>query len=108
MQAESSMCMYSLHGLEPEMRPALGLVCQRWIVSSYCTPGSPQAQAASEISRRRSAAGICALTSRLATARVCQSSPASTRRKKSSVSRTELLAFWNWIERQASPFRPRS
>ena len=108
LHAESSMCMYSLHGLEPEMRPAFGLVCQRWIVSSYWTPGSPQAQAASEISRRRSAAGISAAVSPPATVLVSHGSPASTRRKKSSVSRTELLAFWNWIERQASPFRPRS
>ena len=66
LQAESSMCMYSLHGLEPEMRPALGLVCQRWIVSSYWTPGSPHAQAASEISRS-SAAGISATVSPPAT-----------------------------------------
>jgi hypothetical protein len=108
LQAESSMCMYSLHGLEPEIRPAFGLVCQRWIVSSYCTPGSPQAHAASEISRRSSAAGISPAVSPPATVLVCQSSPASTRRKKSSVSRTELFAFWNWIERQASPLRPRS
>ena len=102
------MCMYSLHGLEPEMRPALGLVCQRWMVSSYWRPGSPQAHAASEISRSRSAAGNSSRTSPPATLRVCHCSPASTRRKKSSVRRTELLAFWNWIERQASPFRPRS
>ncbi len=102
------MCMYSEHGLEPEMRPALGLVCQRWIASSYCTPGSPQAQAASAISRISSRAGIVSWTSPVWTVRVSQGSSASTLRKNSSVRRTELFAFWNWIERQASPFRPRS
>ena len=102
------MCMYSLHGLEPEMRPALGLVCQRWMVSSYCTPGSPQVHAASEISRSSSRAGSSSRTSPEATVRVCHGSSAWTRWKKSSVRRTELLAFWNWMERQASPFRPRS
>ena len=52
------MCMYSLQGFDPLMRPAFGEVCQRWIVSSYCTPGSPQACAARAISSSRSEAGI--------------------------------------------------
>ena len=108
LQAESSMCMYSEHGLDPEMRPALGLVCHRWMASSYWTPGSPQAHAASAISRSSSRVGSSSRTSPLATVRVCQGSSASARRKKSSVRRTELLAFWNWIERHASPLRPRS
>ncbi len=90
------------------MRPALGLVCQRWMASSYWTPGSPQAHAASAISRISWRAGTVSRTSPEATARVSHGSSESTRRKNSSVSRTELLAFWNWIERQASPFRPRS
>src|SRR3989339_1696274 len=57
LQAESSTNMYSAHGLEALIRPEFGQVCQPLIVESYCTPGSPQAQAASamvlNISRAR-------------------------------------------------------
>ena len=45
LQAVSSRNMYSLHGLLALIRPLLGQVCQRLIVVSYCTPGSPQCQA---------------------------------------------------------------
>src|SRR5688500_2009024 len=45
LQAVLSRNMYSLHGLLALMRPLLGQVCQRLIVVSYCTPGSPQCQA---------------------------------------------------------------
>jgi len=45
LQAESSRNMYSEQGLEALMRPEFGQVCQRLIVLSYWTPGSPQAQA---------------------------------------------------------------
>ncbi len=50
LQAESSTCMYSLHGLDALMRPDTGQVCHWLIVVSYCTPGSAQRQAASAIS----------------------------------------------------------
>ena len=45
LQAESSRNMYSEHGLVALIRPEFGQVCQRLIVVSYCTPGSPQHQA---------------------------------------------------------------
>ena len=44
LQAESSTNMYSEHGLLALIRPEFGQVCQRLIVVSYCTPGSPQHQ----------------------------------------------------------------
>ena len=52
LQAESSMNMYSLHGLDELIGAVLGQVCQRWIVSSYCMPGSPQSQVPSAILSR--------------------------------------------------------
>jgi hypothetical protein len=42
LHAELSTCMYSLHGFDALIRPEFGLVCQRLIVVSYCTPGSAQ------------------------------------------------------------------
>ena len=51
LQAESSTCMYSEHGLDALMRPEFGDVCHWLIVVSYWTPGSAQRQAASAISR---------------------------------------------------------
>ena len=39
LQAESSTCMYSEHGLEALIRPDSGQVCQSLIVVSYWTPG---------------------------------------------------------------------
>ena len=56
LQAESSRNMYSEQGLLALMRPLSGQVCQRLMVVSNCRPGSPQTQAASAISRSRSAA----------------------------------------------------
>ena len=49
--------MYSLHGFDALIRPERGLVCQRLIVVSYCTPGSAQRHAACAISRISSRAG---------------------------------------------------
>src|SRR3954453_2386953 len=56
LQAESSTCMYSEHGLEALIRPDTGQVCQSLIVVSYWTPGSAQRQAASAICDRTSRA----------------------------------------------------
>src|SRR5271155_2446300 len=56
LQAVSSRNMYSEHGLLALIRPELGHVCQRLIVVSYCTPGSPQYQAPSAILASRSRA----------------------------------------------------
>ena len=108
LHAESSRCMYSLHGLEPLMRPLFGQVCHRLIVESYCMPGSPQTHAASAMPRIRSRAGSVSITSPVVTDVVCQSLPASTASMNSSVTRTELLAFWNWMDCHAAPLRPMS
>ena len=57
LQAVSSRNMYSEHGFEALIRPEFGQVCQRLIVVSYCTPGSPQPQAPSAILASTSRAG---------------------------------------------------
>src|ERR1700691_5237535 len=98
LQAVSSRNMYSEHGLEAEMLSGALQVCQRFTVVSYCMPGSPQRQAESAISRSRSRArnfshGLPSLT-----LRVHQSRSSSTARMKSSVTRTEWLAFWKKTE----------
>src|SRR5919206_3109305 len=104
LHAESSTCMYSEHGLDALMRPEAGHVCHWLIVVSYCTPGSAQRQAASAISRMSSRAGIGSPTgSPVVRAIRCQSSSFSTACMNSSVTRTELLAFWYWIEWKPSP-----
>src|ERR687893_3037458 len=104
LHAESSTCMYSEHGLDALMRPELGDVCHWLIVVSYCTPGSAQRQAASEISRISSRALTGSPTgSPVVRAIRCQSSSFSTACMNSSVTRTELLAFWYWIDWKPSP-----
>src|SRR6202012_1378603 len=103
LQAELSTCMYSLHGFEALIRPDSGLVCQRLIVVSYWMPGSAQRQAASEIWFIRSRAGRVLVIEPSLRAVRFQSSPAATASMNSSVTRTELLAFWYWIEVKPSP-----
>src|SRR5215213_5064324 len=104
LQAESSTCMYSEHGLDALMRPELGDVCHWLIVVSYCTPGSAQRHAASEISRMSSRADTGSPIGSPVTREVrCQSSSFSTACMNSSVTRTELLAFWYWIDWKPSP-----
>src|ERR1700742_599746 len=104
LQAESSTCMYSEHGFEALMRPEFGDVCHWLIVVSYWTPGSAQRQAASAISRISSRALIGSPTgSPVVRAIRCQSASSSTACMNSSVTRTELLAFWYWIEWKPSP-----
>src|SRR4029079_18705524 len=104
LHAESSTCMYSEHGLDALMRPEFGDVCHWLIVVSYCTPGSAQRHAASEISRISSRA-LTGSPTGLPVVRAirCQSSSFSTARMNSSVTRTELFAFWYWIEVKPSP-----
>src|SRR6187431_465517 len=104
LQAESSTCMYSLHGLDALMRPEFGDVCHWLIVVSYCTPGSAQRHAASEISRISSRAETGSpIGSPVTRESRCQSSSFSTACMNSSVTRTELLAFWYWIDWKPSP-----
>src|SRR3954451_8573379 len=110
LQAESSTCMYSLHGLEALMRPDTGHVCQSLMSVSYWTPGSAQRQAASAIWPSSSRAGTVFMTffspvsgSVSLRATRSQSSPASAAFMNSSVTRTELFAFWYWIDVNPSP-----
>src|ERR671933_972680 len=104
LHAESSTCMYSEHGLDALMRPEFVDVCHWLIVVSYWTPGSAQRHAASEISRMSSRALTGSpIGSPVVRAIRCQSSSFSTACMNSSVTRTELLAFWYWIEWKPSP-----
>src|SRR3954465_5123081 len=103
LHAESSTCMYSEHGLDALIRPEFGDVCHWLMVVSYWTPGSAQRQAASAISRISSRAGTDATDSPVVRAMRCQSASSSTACMNSSVTRTELLAFWYWMEWKPSP-----
>src|SRR4051794_28999179 len=104
LHAESSTCMYSEHGLDALIRPEFGDVCHWLIVVSYCTPGSAQRQAASEISRISSRAETGSPTGwPVARAIRCHGSSFSTACMNSSVTRTELFAFWYWIDWKPSP-----
>src|SRR3954452_24150414 len=104
LHAESSTCMYSEHGFDALMRPEFGDVCHWLIVVSYWTPGSAQRHAASAMSRISSRAGTGSPTgSPVAREIRCQSSSFSTACMNSSVTRTELLAFWYWMDWKPSP-----
>ncbi len=104
LHAELSTCMYSLQGFDALIRPLTGEVCQVLIVVSYCTPGSAQRQAASAISCISSRAGIGSPTGSPVVRAVSRQSPSSsTALMNSSVIRTELFAFWYWIEKNPSP-----
>src|SRR5919206_4248134 len=104
LHAESSTCMYSEHGLDALIRPEFGQVCHWLIVVSYWTPGSAQRHAASAISRMSSRAETGSPTgSPLLRAIRCHGSSFSTACMNSSVTRTELFAFWYWIEVKPSP-----
>src|ERR1700727_2358266 len=108
LQAESSRWTYSLHGLEPLMRPVTGAVCQRLMVVSYCRPGSAHSQAEWAIWRNRSRAGTVRMTETSVRAVRFQSRPSITASMNSSVTRTELLAFWYWVEWLSAPSRSMS
>src|SRR5450631_2556283 len=98
LQAESSKNIYSLHGLLALMRAVFFEVCQRLTVVSYCMPGSPQCQVASEILRRSSFALYVFTTEPSVTVLVEKSVSRTTAYMKSSVTRTLLLAFWKKME----------
>src|SRR3954452_14848651 len=106
LQDELSSDMYSEHGLDAVIRPVSGLVCQSLIVSSYCSPGSAHSHAAWLILRNSSRASTVSITSPVLRARSPNSVPSSTARMNSSLTRTELLAFWYWTEVMSAP--PRS
>src|SRR5436305_182658 len=106
LHEELSRCMYSLHGLEAVMRPDSGQVCQSLMVPSYWMPGSAQSHAACAILRNSALASTVSMTSPVARARSPNSLPSSTARMNSSLTRTELLAFWYCTDTMSLP--PRS
>src|ERR1700721_4857023 len=98
LQAVSSRNMYSEHGFEALIRAVFFDVCQRLIVVSYCMPGSPHCQVDSETLSSRSRARSFSLGWPSVMLRVHQSRSSSAAFIKSSVTRTEWLAFWKKIE----------
>src|SRR3954463_1171949 len=103
---ELSSDMYSLHGLDAVIRPVSGLVCQSLMVSSYWIPGSAHSHAAVASLVQSFLASTVSMTSPVARAFRPNSVPFSTARMNSSVTRTELLAFWYWTLTMSLP--PRS
>ncbi len=93
--------MYSEHGFDALMRPVFGSVCHALIVVSYCTPGSAQRHAASETSCSTLRAFTVSTTEPSVRAVRFQSASSSTACMKASDTRTELLAFWYWIDAQS-------
>src|ERR687888_2422900 len=108
LQAESSIDMYSLQGLDALIRLVFGSVCHLLIVVSYWTPGSAERQAASAIWRSSSRAFVVSTTVPSVRAVRFQSDPDSAASMNASVTRTELFAFWYWIEAQSAESRDMS
>ena len=106
LHEELSSDMYSEHGLDAVIRPVSGLVCQSLMVPSYCRPGSAHSHAATAILRNSSRASTVSMTSPVLRARRPKEVPSSTARMNSSLTRTELLAFWYCTEVMSAP--PRS
>src|SRR5436190_7452186 len=106
LHEELSKLMYSEHGLDAVIRPVSGLVCQSLMVSSYCRPGSAHSQAAWLILWNRSRASTVSMTSPVLRPFSPNDAPSSTARMNSSLTRTELLAFWYCTEVMSWP--PRS
>src|SRR6187200_1731168 len=106
LHEELSSDMYSEQGFDAVIRPVSGLVCQSLMVSSYCSPGSAHAHAASLILVNSSRASTSSMTSPCMRPRRANDVPSSTARMNSSETRTELLAFWYCTEVMSAP--PRS
>src|SRR5277367_2572160 len=106
LHEELSRLRYSEHGLLAVIRPDSGFVCQSLIVSSYCSPGSAHSQAACAIFRNRLFASTVSRTSPVRRASRSKGPPSSTAFMNSSLTRTELLAFWYWTLTMSWP--PRS
>src|SRR5438874_2450845 len=102
LHAESSRCMYSEHGFDALIRPVFGHVCHALIVVSYWTPGSAQRHAASAMSCRSLRALTVSTTEPSVRAVRFQSAFDSTASMNASVTRTELFAFWYWIDAQSA------
>src|SRR5690242_14109864 len=106
LQELLSSDMYSEHGLLAVMRPVSGLVCHALMVSSYWMPGSAHSHAAVAILSHSARASTVSTTELSRRDRSPNSSPSSTARMNSSLTRTELLAFWYWTDTMSLP--PRS
>ena len=106
MEVLTSVSPVKQQGLLAVMRPVSGLVCQSLIVSSYCRPGSAHSHAALAIFSNSPRASTVSRTSPVSRPRRPNLSPSSTARMNSSVTRTELLAFWYWTDVMSLP--PRS
>src|SRR5258708_36913274 len=100
--------MYSEHGFEALMRPDCGQVCQSLIVVAYWPPGSAECQAASATLSHKARALTVLATLPVVRSVSAHSRSASTARRKASVTRTELLAFWPDTVRYASDCQSRS
>ncbi len=90
------------HGFDALMRPVFGSVCHELIVVSYCTPGSAHSHAAAAIWRSRSRALTAARTEPSVRAVRLNSRPSVAASMNASLTRTELFAFWYWIEAQSA------
>src|SRR3954453_14655344 len=108
LHALSSIDMYSLQGLDALIRPVFGSVCQELMVVSYWTPGSAQRHAASAIWRSRSRAFFVSTTEPSVRAVRFHSSSAGAAFMNASETRTELFAFWYWIDDQSGESRDMS
>src|SRR5581483_10157382 len=93
--------MYSEHGLDALIRPVFGSVCHWLIVVSYWTPGSAHSHAAAAIWRSRSRALTVSSTVPSVRATRLNSSPFVAASMNVSLTRTELFAFWYWIDAQS-------
>ena len=93
--------MYSLHGFDALIRDVFGSVCHLLIVVSYCTPGSAHLHAASAMSRRSFFASTVSTTAPSVRAVRFHSRPSAAASMNASVTRTELFAFWYWIDAQS-------
>src|ERR1700737_241792 len=103
LQAVSSRKTNSEHGFVALIRPVLGTTFQSWMAVSNCRPGPPQIHVASGISPHRLGALEESMTRPSTTAFVSHFLSPATASMNSSLTRTELLAFWNWTESYAPP-----
>src|SRR5688500_8090700 len=95
LQAVLSRNMYSEHGLLALIRPEFGHLCQRLVVVSYRTPGSPQCHAQSAMRSNNPFASYTG-PGRVGsvTHRVDHLPFRATVSMNSSVTRTDRFAFW--------------
>src|SRR4029079_14523272 len=108
LHAELSRCMYSLHGLEPLIRPVACAVCHLLMVESNCRPGSAHSHDAVASSRHRSRARTVRTIEPSFTAYRFSAVSSMTACMNSSLTRTELLAFWYWMLKLSAPSRSMS